>query len=47
MGEVLGNQVPEIAAVTVDEWTARLEEVLRRAAIPCGFVLILSPRHIL
>lgn len=36
MGEVLGNQIPEIAAVTMDEWTARLEEVLRRAAVPCA-----------
>lgn len=35
MGEVLGNQIPEITAVTVAEWTDRLEEVLPSAAIPC------------
>lgn len=35
MGEVLGNQVPEITAVTVGNWTERMETVLRDAAIPC------------
>lgn len=35
MGEILGNQIPQIAAVTVDGWAQCFQDALESAGIPC------------